>query len=281
MTDKELHQQFQEHGQNARKWLKTCALMLPKIAARKIWKKEGFGSIYEYAAKLAGMSRWQVNDALRIMKKVEDFPALQEVIEKKGLGAVRPVVAIATPETDSFWAQKASSLSKHTLQTYVKEFKLQGKNGPGPTSQPVEFPEKLAKRLEQFKKRADYTGLLSKFLDSLEESPKPVHTYSRHIPTHIRRHVLQKTGNLCAFPGCTKPYKILHHTQRFGLEKVHDPNRLVPLCKAHERLAHLGLIENEEGPPETWKIRRKPDQNHPKILVDQLVQKYRWPRAGP
>ena len=58
----------------------------------------------------------------------------------------------------------------------------------------------------------------------------------------------------CAFPGCTKPYKILHHTKRFALTNEHEAESLQPLCKAHENLAHLGLIEHEEQNPENWKL---------------------------
>jgi hypothetical protein len=56
---------------------------------------------------------------------------------------------------------------------------------------------------------------------------------------------------------------------------VHDPDHIVPLCKAHERLAHLGLIENEQQAPQFWKIRLNPDCDDPKYEIDQIVEKYR------
>ncbi len=116
-----LHQKFMQYGANAKEWMRKCVLLLPEIEKHRIWEKKGFGSIYEYAAKLAGMSRNTVDDAMRILRKIENEPALQKVVEQKGLNSVRPVVAIATPETAGFWAEKAMLMSRHTLETYVKE----------------------------------------------------------------------------------------------------------------------------------------------------------------
>lgn len=67
-----LHQKFQKYGANAREWMRKCVVLLPEIEKYRIWEQKGFCSIYEYAAKLAGMSRDQVNEALRILWKVED-----------------------------------------------------------------------------------------------------------------------------------------------------------------------------------------------------------------
>lgn len=122
-NEKVLHQQFVQYGQNAKQWMRKCILLLPEIDKQRIWENKGFSSIYEYAAKLAGMSRETVNDALRIIKKLEDKPDLLRVIEQKGINAVRPIVTIATSETACFWAEKAREMSNHTLRTYVKEYK--------------------------------------------------------------------------------------------------------------------------------------------------------------
>lgn len=123
--DLELHCRFSEYGMNAKEWLRKCALMLPEIDERRIWAKRGFGSLFEYAAKLAGMSKGQVWDALRIVRKVEDKPALIKVIEEKGVNAVRPVVSIVTQENQEFWAEKARVLSKNELEVFVKDFRRQ------------------------------------------------------------------------------------------------------------------------------------------------------------
>jgi hypothetical protein len=272
MTDKEIHKQFVELGRNAKEWKRKCQLLLPEIAGRKIWRRKGFSGIYEYAAKLAGLSKWQVDDALRILKKIEDSPLLKDLVERKGLSAVRPIVSVVTNETEEFWAEKAGSMGRDALHAFVQSDRFE--NGPRTKTQSVNLRIDLAERLS---KLSNMEEKLERFLDEQEKvvPPQPVETTSRHIPVSIKRHIVQRTNGKCAFPGCFKPYEILHHTQRFALEKVHDPKRLFPLCKGHERLAHLGLIENEQSDPSLWKLRSQPEKNSPEFWIDRHVALYR------
>ncbi|MBI5152508.1 hypothetical protein HZA39_03165 [Candidatus Peregrinibacteria bacterium] len=317
ITDKILHDRFTQYGKNAREWLRKCALLLPEIEKREIWRKRGFPNIYEYARILAGMSANAVNDALRILKKAEDKPALQRVIEEKGINAVRPVIAIATSETASFWAEKAREMGKHTLEVYVKEFqkmqqqeleaagwyidKTQNNNqsifrtGTENRQTQALFPEiktetiqmeinpRTADELRKLKGSGNWDELMQKFIELYKEKleaekPEAVRSESRYVPVAIERHALAKTNNTCAFPGCNRPYEILHHTARFSLTHEHNPDALVPLCKAHEQLAHLGLIENEESAPSEWRVRTLRDsayEKSEKFKIDQKVLKYR------
>ena len=293
-----IHQNFVRFGANAKEWMRRCVLLLPEVAKCRIWEQKGFGSLYEYAGKLAGMSRNTVDDALRILRHIEDKPALQKVVEQKGINAVRPVASIATPETQEFWAEKASVMSKNTLEVYVQEFRTSTGNMPeNPHQQAIDnFSEEvsaplkttvvmqldpeLAAQLEKLKGSGDWNALMKELLKiqeaQLEEQkPEPVRTESRHIPNKIQRYVRRRTNNTCSFPKCTKPSEILHHTQRFALEKIHDPDRLEPLCEAHERIAHLGLIEQEELSVSNWRVRARPDMHDKKYAIDRMVGQYR------
>ena len=143
----------------------------------------------------------------------------------------------------------------------------------------MDLAPEIADQLQKLKGEGSWNDLMKQLLQAREsqleaKKPEPVKTESKHIPAKIEKFVLVKTNGTCAFPGCTKKYEILHHTQRFSLEKVHDPDRLVPLCKAHERLAHLGLIENEQLAPKYWEIREYPNKKNPTYAVDKLVLKY-------
>lgn len=122
-TEKILHLKFVNYGSNAKFWMRKCIMLLPEIEKHFIWQKKGFFSIHEYAAKIAGMNHETVNDALRILEKISDKPELLKVAEQKGINAVRPVAAIATKETEKFWAEKATIMSKNTLETYVREIR--------------------------------------------------------------------------------------------------------------------------------------------------------------
>jgi len=309
-SDESLHKNFIEYGRNAKEWLRKCALLLPEIDRQKIWQKKGFSSIFEYAAKLAGMSRSSVEDALRVMKKVEDKPALRKIVEQKGINAVRPVVAIATVETADFWAKKAEIMSKNTLETYVREYKkqfregenfnrLDGRTGTAAQSEKganssathlgqsagtktiiMTLSPEIAAKLEKLKGNGSWDDLMNELLKIREEKleaekPQPVETPSRHIPAKVKNFAVAKTRGQCAFPGCTKPYKTLHHTQRFAIDHVHDPDHLVPLCEAHEHLAHHGLIANEDRAPDQWSILLEPTWYDFKQVVDERVQEHR------
>lgn len=127
--DKTIHDQFSAYGKNAKEWMNKCVLLLPQIEKNEIWAKKGFSNIHEYAGKLAGMSRNKVNESLRILKKTENLPAIREVIEKKGIFAVKPVVSIATIETDQLWAKKATEMKKSTLETFVRDYRKEQEMG--------------------------------------------------------------------------------------------------------------------------------------------------------
>ncbi len=324
--EKIIHEQFVQYGRNSKEWMHKCILLLPHIEKHKIWEKKGFSSIYEYAGKIAGMSRYKVNEALRILKKVEDKPELMKVVEKRGVFAVKPVVTIATQQTAKFWAEKASVMTKNTLETYVKEIKkeqvkieningmLEPKSdsfGRPRTSEEIIFtkdsenntqeeifdknsqPEQsfitmqldpeVAQELEKLNgQNGNWNDLMKQLIqmrkEHLEEQkPESVKTNSRHIPNKIKNFLKARNNGQCAFPACTKPAVISQHTQRWALEKVHDVDRLYGLCKEHDQIAHLGLIENEESSPQSWKIRAKPDKYDLKYEIDLLVQEFRNP----
>ncbi|MFA5829442.1 MAG: hypothetical protein WC843_03030 [Candidatus Gracilibacteria bacterium] len=98
---------------------------------------------------------------------------------------------------------------------------------------------------------------------------------TRHIPARVQRYIKQIYQEMCGFPDCKQPANIDHHTRRFKLVPNHDPEFIVSLCKNHERLAHLGLIKNEEFNPKFWGLRLTADENEPKFQVDQIVNGFR------
>lgn len=283
--EKAIHEQFSQYGKNAKEWMRKCALMLPQIEREWIWKKLGFSSIHHYSAVVGGMSLHQSREALRVVKKIEDKPALMRVAEKKGINAVSPVATIATKETAKLWAKRATEMSVGGLKTYIHETR---KTQNVLTFQPanetetvqVDLPPDLARRLDRVKKRDDFESLLAHFLDEVEENeaadkPDAVESESHYIPAKIRTYSTKRTGKECSFYGCDKAIYQLHHADRFALIKTHDPDRLASLCREHNELVHLGLVE-EDGPPEAWKIRENADTNSPKFRIDQKVQSFRY-----
>ena len=274
---KNIHAEFVKYGKNAKYWLRRCEMLLPEIAREEIWKKKRFSSIYEYAAKLAGMNHEKVNECLRIMKHIEDKPELLEVAEKKGLGAVRPVVTIATKETAKFWAGNAITMKKNTLETYVRNYKAELRPSTDLNrleNVKMELDPKVADQLKKMKGDRDWNTFMKELMDG-QRKPEPVKTESPYIPVAIKKYVATKTNGLCANPNCNKQATEFHHTNRFSLNNEHNPDHITPLCKAHHDLCHLGLIANEEKQPYEWQLLAFPDTTNPKYEVDQLVQAYK------
>jgi len=269
------HEKFVEYGKNAKRWIKKCALLLPEVERGRVWKKKGFSSLYEYAAKLACMSRRQVDDALWILRKVENRPFLRRVVEQKGINAVRPVISIVDSKNEQFWAAKAMEMSNNTLRTYVREFRDIPRFKPEKVKIVIEVDSEVAQELAKYD---DLNLLMRELLALKRQKPPPVkENATRHIPNPIKNYILSRSNGKCEFPGCRLPSKILHHADRFALVKKHDPERIFALCKAHENICHLGLCQNEESASSLWQVRARPSPLTAKFEIDRLVQKFRKP----
>ncbi|MFH1533795.1 MAG: HNH endonuclease signature motif containing protein [Nitrospirota bacterium] len=293
--EKGLHEEFLFYGENARKWMRKCELLLPKIEKYRIWEKKRFSSIYVYAYKLAGMSQRKVDESLRIFRKIKDKPALRKVAEEKGLGAVRPVATIATEEDQKFWAEKAENMSRHTLETYIKNYREEGgltdfekdlRLLPGEKLERktiiMQVDLEIAEKLEKLNVNSGWNELMKEYLELREEKlkvekPEVKKTESRPMPVKIRQYVHKTTNGTCIYPGCYRESEELHHIDRFALSKEHNPDKIKPLCKAHHDLAHRGLIQNEELEPRCWKVRKEAEKFNIKNMIDQLVQAKKKP----
>lgn len=287
MNNQELHDKFVQYGQNAKEWIRKCIILLPEIYKRKIWEQKGFGSIYEYAAKLAGMSHDTVNETLRIMKKVADKPELKKVIEEKGIWAVRPAVNVATSETDRFWAEKARKMPQSTLTTYIKEFRnnedahrvntaIPKTEKPRKIILPLDLTPSLACELEKIKTE-NWDETIKELLKLRYENlqfikPESVKTKSRPIPGNIQKYLTKRSNCKCEFPLCKKDYHSFHHADRFSLVHEHNPDRIFALCKEHHEIAHRSLIDNEQHDIRFWKARETADRSDFfRHMIDQKV----------
>ncbi|MFH1720863.1 MAG: hypothetical protein ABH856_04620, partial [Patescibacteria group bacterium] len=94
MTDKKLYALCREYGRNARMWRRKFEALLPEVEKRGLYRKHGFYSIYEFAAKLGGVGHKSVEEILRVSRKVEDKPLLRAEIEKQGYAKVRAVTPL-------------------------------------------------------------------------------------------------------------------------------------------------------------------------------------------
>lgn len=125
LSDKDLYALCKEYGRRARKWAREFAFLLPEVARRGLHRKKGFESIYEFAGRLAGMSREVVYRVLSLHAKLRGMPKLWELLKTQGWGKLQLIAAIARPETENYWADKVSTMARSTLQLFIQELKKQ------------------------------------------------------------------------------------------------------------------------------------------------------------
>ena len=134
LSDKELYTICKKWGAAALEARRKFAGLLPEVYARETderekgrsWlKKRGFSCIYEFAAKLAGMSRDQVDLVIRLERRLEGKPVLQAALVKGVISAnkLARVVSIVTAENQQEILGKVEELSNRALEVFVKDFK--------------------------------------------------------------------------------------------------------------------------------------------------------------
>ncbi len=264
MTDQELYEKARLYGKNALLWRQKFIGLLPEIQRRRLYEKKGFGSVFEFAFKFAGLSEQQVRTALNLDRRFSDKPALKALLEN-GEVSVHKLVriqSIATPQNEAELAQAVQLLPQKALETFVRDERselVQNESGFGEPlfeakslraqtqslNLSLEITEKL---LELQEKRIDLNELLLEFLKKREEeilqekeevSSDLEPAKSRYIPIRIKKIVEREYGTKCSIQTCKHSAEQLHHTQTFALSRRHDPHYLAPLCKEHHVIAHV------------------------------------------
>ena len=291
MTDKELYTLCQKYGKNARIWARKFAALLPEVQKRRLYKKHKFYSIYHFAAVIGGLSQKVVDEVLRTHEVTKNTPILQAQIETQGWGKVRAVAKITTQENEKEMVKLVKTMTKPSLEQYARDMKIQSTND-------VKIPTRVEKftnmnfkvdsdtefRFQEYRQRLEkergktvtLNETLKALLDGAKEKPKePRKTKPTKTTRNIQAKTKENLSKQCTFPGCKKPATTIHHPERFAIRKSHE--NLTPLCKSHHQIAHAGLIENEELPPKTWKLRTEPEEGTYKAIIDQTYQKYQGP----
>ncbi len=125
LPDRDLYNLAQLYGSNAREWSRKFASLLPEIEQRRLYRKYRFHSIYEFAAKLAGMSNKTVDEVLRTYKKVENKPMLRAQIEEFGWGKVRAVTPLIENVEEKNLAYMVKNIPKKVLEEAVRQIRTQ------------------------------------------------------------------------------------------------------------------------------------------------------------
>lgn len=251
LSNKELYALCKKYGENALIWRRKFTGLLPEVNRRRLYKKKGFGSIFEFAKKLCGLSEEQVRRVLNLEERFKDKPKLHRALisGEVSVNKLARIVSVATPENEEFWAKKVKQISQGAIETLVRDEKQNGfEEESVRTHRLAELhlePDVLEELLVLQGKGIDINQLLREFLEwrKLEiarekEELSTIPAKSRYIPVKIRRHLEKEYGKLCSINGCQKLSTTIHHTQRFALAGTHNPKYLAPLCYEHHMIAH-------------------------------------------
>jgi hypothetical protein len=243
-----------------------------EVYKRRLYEKKGFFSIYEFAAKLAGVSEAQVDTVIRAEKKLQGKPILSNSFHRGELSINKliKVLPIATSENEGEVDGLSKALSVRDIEVYARDQKRAAAQATAANSAnggalPTLFPVAKSLHVQKFnlsddvieelnrlcEQGEDISQLLRDFLkqktEKIEQKEKEISERARektHAPsrTYInkptRDFLKEKYGNKCAYRGCNKLAEQIHHKVRFGLQSNNDPAYLVPLCKAHHKIAH-------------------------------------------
>jgi len=123
MTDKQIYKLCCEYGSMSLTGRRKFVALLPEVFKRRIYRKFGFCSIYEFGAKLCGLSNNIVDEALRLGEKFKDMPELLNLMDEVGLSKLRTIAGIADKSTASVWANRVRKMSRKALETLIRDIK--------------------------------------------------------------------------------------------------------------------------------------------------------------
>jgi hypothetical protein len=260
MTNKELFTRCLELSSKIKKYRNQFISLLPEVAVRELYLEHGMHSIYEFSAKLAGLSHDTVRKVLKLNSDLDSKPILKEkfISGEVGWSKLAVVAKIATPINEKSLAQKVETMSHASLELMVKEsFSAESDGAVAFDRQeesletfPVKLHTKTMNKLRVLKQQLEkeskhplaWEDALNLMIKKLEKSVAKTHAKStpakkeptRYIPASKKREVLAVTSQLCA--KCNRPAEHLHHQVPYSISKNHES--LIPLCKAHHDLVH-------------------------------------------
>lgn len=304
LTDSELYQKCQDYGLNAKQWLRKFAGLLPEVLRRRLHKRRGYISIHEFAAKLEdkpmlkekfenGLIGWTKLELVTRVATMADegewavradrltHSALEIFVKdfdnKKRLGSDGAVTFTDQNWNESTRERFSFEVSSKTAFKFRK-FKQQFEKERGEAMSFEQVLGELLTRVEKGASTQKKVIVVERCLECVKRRELEKVTadeVKRAIPMAVQQVVRARQNDCCAFPDCTQPLTSFHHTQRFALVQSHDPDFVVGLCTAHERVAHASLIENETQASSKWAIRAWPQKNTAAFAIDQKVAAFR------
>lgn len=264
LTNQQFYVKCAQLGSTAKTAVGAFLALLPEAEERQVYLDHGMRDIFEFAAKVGGISKEQVQRVLQLNKRYTDTPLMQELLlsGKVSVHKLARVASVVTPNNQEFWASKTQLLSSQALATLVKDSVHVHSVNPNktakvPQSDELQLSPKIRERLLTMQNKGlNLNNILEDLLDQREEqiqqeltavggemstskaTGNTQKTASRYIPAKVKRILKQEFGAKCSMETCTNVSTTIHHTRRFSLNLSHNPLYLAPLCKSHHEIAH-------------------------------------------
>ena len=275
-SDKKLHAMCRKYGTETLLWRQAFIGLLPEVNRRRLYEKRGYGSIFEFGQRMAGLSESHIRLALNLEKRFADKPALKNALVEGeiSINKLTRVASIATTKNE-----------KILVEVFVKDMKRFRNEGGEIDENSVDFnnqnglfglqieSKSLHVQSTDEKKKlqlniSEYTlnhllelqesGIdideivrlgLKKRKGNLEHEKMEIgreefrkakgKKTSRRMSVKIKTVLEKEFGTKCAVPGCRRDKDHIHHTLPFSLIRSNDPRFLIPLCKEHHDVVHI------------------------------------------
>lgn len=132
ISDEKLYALCKMYGAQALRARQKFIGLLPEVFKRKLYEKKGFGSVFEFAFKLCGLSEEQVRRVLNLEKRFQDKALLHKALVggEVSMNKLAKIAAVATVENQDFLLNQSKLLSTRALEVLVKDEKMvRGQNG--------------------------------------------------------------------------------------------------------------------------------------------------------
>lgn len=132
LSDGELFKLCKKYGSITLKYRNKFIGLLPEVFKRRVFEKKGFSSIFEFAAKLAGLSQEQVRRVLNLEERFVKMPVLREMLVsgEVSVSKLAKVASLATPENQEELALHVRLLPRSALETLARDEKLRRSGTP-------------------------------------------------------------------------------------------------------------------------------------------------------
>ena len=210
-----------------------------------------------------------------IAERLENLPIIRAEFDAGKLSwtKAREIVAVATPDTEEEWLEKAHVLSNRDLEREVRRHDGRGSGGFASVtiSMPVEILEmwhdayELVERLSgaELEKRqvleASLAELLGTHLPIAKENGASTYETEdeKGLPASVRDAVLDRDGWACKFPACTMRKLLdVHHIEYRSHLGSDEMGNLISLCRIHHGLIHRGICSMSGTVGEDLKFER-------------------------